>query len=247
MRDPIEGQERKTRGPLTQWVRVHRPPTRLIVLTIGLVVFLVFLPPYLRTAFWSSLIFHKIQAGMLLIFILLAISLVWSTGQRLDTWAFLFFNIRGHRPIWLDRIMLGLTQIGSGIAAMGFAIVLFLAGDQLLSYRLILGTLTLWLVVELVKFLANRSRPNIRVAQMRIVGYQAPGRSFPSGHTSQVFFMASLLAQHFRAHVWFVGLLYAAALLVGVTRLYVGAHYPRDVLAGAMLGSVWGLLGEMIL
>jgi PAP2 superfamily len=31
--------------------------------------------------------------------------------------------------------------------------------------------------------------------------------------------------------------------VVGITRIYVGAHYPRDVLAGAILGSAWGLLG----
>jgi membrane-associated phospholipid phosphatase len=41
-------------------------------------------------------------------------------------------------------------------------------------------------------------------------------------------------------------ILYALALLVGITRMYVGAHYPRDVLAGAILGSAWGLLGALI-
>ena len=41
-------------------------------------------------------------------------------------------------------------------------------------------------------------------------------------------------------------MLYATALLVGITRMYVGAHYPRDVLAGAILGSAWGLLGVLI-
>jgi membrane-associated phospholipid phosphatase len=38
----------------------------------------------------------------------------------------------------------------------------------------------------------------------------------------------------------------AAGLLVGITRMYVGAHYPRDVLAGAILGSAWGLLGVLV-
>jgi len=125
-------------------------------------------------------------------------------------------------------------------------LVLFLSNDRLLSYELILGTLTLWLVVELMKFVVHRSRPYIRLAQARIVGYRNTGRSFPSGHTSQVFFMATLMAQHFLPTVWVVFLLYAAALLVGITRMYVGAHYPRDVLAGAILGSAWGLLGVIV-
>jgi membrane-associated phospholipid phosphatase len=41
-------------------------------------------------------------------------------------------------------------------------------------------------------------------------------------------------------------LLYTIAFLVGITRMYIGAHYPRDVLAGAILGSIWGLLGVIL-
>ncbi len=58
--------------------------------------------------------------------------------------------------------------------------------------------------------------------------------------------MATLLVGYFSPGFWTVGLLYATALLVGVTRMYVGAHYPRDVLAGAILGSAWGLLGGIV-
>ena len=180
---------------------------------------------------------------MLLIFSLVAISLVWSAGQRLDAWVFLSINLRGRRPIWLDRIMLGFTQLGSGLGTVVIGPVLFLAGERLLAYELVLGTLTLWLVVELVKFIVRRSRPFIRLTQARIVGYRARGRSFPSGHTSQSFFIATLIVQHFHAGVAAAILLYTIALLVAVTRMYVGAHYPRDVLAGAILGSAWGLLG----
>ena len=183
---------------------------------------------------------------MLLVFSLLAVSLVWSAGQRLDVWAFLFFNLRGSRPVWLDRTMLGFTQIGSGFAALAIGLILFLTGDRLVAYELILGTLTLWIVVELVKALVRRSRPFIRVTEAHIVGYRAVGRSFPSGHTSQAFFMATLLASHFHLSAWVVFLLYAIALIVGFTRMYVGAHYPRDVLAGAILGSAWGLLGVLV-
>jgi membrane-associated phospholipid phosphatase len=142
--------------------------------------------------------------------------------------------------------MLGFSQIGSGITALGIALVLFLAGNRLLSYKLLLGTLTLWLVVELLKFLVHRSRPFVRLVQARIVGYPAIGQSFPSGHTSQAFFMATLMAQHLHSSVWVIFLLYTAASLVGITRMYVGAHYPRDVLAGAILGSAWGLLGAIV-
>ena len=115
-----------------------------------------------------------------------------------------------------------------------------------MAYEFILGSLTLWLMVELLKVLVRRSRPSFRVTQARIVGLRALGRSFPSGHTSQAFFTATLIAPYFHPGGWAVILLYTIALLVGVTRMYVGAHYPRDVLAGAILGSAWGLLGALV-
>jgi membrane-associated phospholipid phosphatase len=228
------------------WARQHLPLIRMVCLISGLVIFLVLLPASMRAVFWDGLSSHLILAGMLLIFSLLELSLLWSVGQDLDTWIFLVFNVRGARPIWLDQIMLGFTQIGSGFAVLGIALLLFLFKDRLLSYELVLGTLTLWLVVELVKFLVHRGRPFIQIVEARIVGYRAVGRSFPSGHTSQAFFMATLMVQHFHANVWLVLVLYTGALLVGITRIYVGAHYPRDVLAGAMLGSAWGLLGVIV-
>lgn len=183
---------------------------------------------------------------MTLGFSLLALSLLWSTGQRMDTWTFLFFNLRGGHPPWLDGLMWGFTQIGNGIIIVALALILFLAGDHLLAYGLILGALTLWLVVELVKALVRRRRPFILLTQARIVGRRAGGRSFPSGHTSQAFFMATLSAGYFHVGIWAVCLLYAIALVVGITRMYVGAHYPRDVLAGAILGSAWGLLAGIV-
>ena len=233
-------------GRLTLWVSLNRPLAWLVALTAGLVLFLAWLPTYVRMFFWHGLQAEPILASMTLGFSLLALSLLWSTGQRIDTWTFLLFNFRGGHPLWLDRLMWGFTQIGNGIVIAVLAVILFLAGDHLLAYGLILGALTLWLVVELVKALVHRRRPFIWLTQARIVGHRANGRSFPSGHTSQAFFMATLMAGYFHAGVWAVCLVYAIALLVGITRIYVGAHYPRDVLAGAILGSAWGLLGGIV-
>jgi membrane-associated phospholipid phosphatase len=250
--DPQNGKSLPEDKVLNSWrrsirvLRVYRPVAWLVLLATSLVVFLAWMPSQMRMIIWQGLSARGILSSMLLVFSILAVSLVWSAGQRLDVWAFLVFNLRGPRPVWLDRMMLGFTQIGSGISALAIGLFLFLAGDRLVAYEIILGTLTLWIVVELVKALVRRSRPFIRVTQARIVGYRAGGRSFPSGHTSQAFFMATLMARHFHASLWVVFLLYAIALLVGITRMYVGAHYPRDVLAGAILGIAWGLLGVLV-
>jgi len=241
----------KTKPPtvwsrFTNWANQHQPIVRLVIIAVVMIVFLLILPAYIKTYFWHGLQSHRVLAVMLSIFILLGISLVWSAGQRLDTRVFLLLNLRGSRPRWLDRLMLIITQAGSGFFALGLALLLYLLGPRLLGYELMLGTLSLWMVVEIVKFMVNRSRPFIRLTQTRVLGLRAIGRSFPSGHTSQAFFMATLITQHYHINILAASVLYILAVMVGITRMYVGAHYPRDVLAGAILGSVWGFLGVIV-
>jgi len=215
-------------------------------ITVFLVLFLILMPDYMRVHLWSILKAQRTLVYMVFIFSLVAVSLVWSTGQRIDVWVFMYFNMRGRRPPYVDWMMLGFTQIGNGIFAMVIAFILFLGVNHMLAYELVLGTLTLWLVVELIKVIIHRTRPYIKLEGIRIVGSRASGQSFPSGHTSQSFFMATLLLHYYQAGVFVWVVLYAIALLVGITRIYVGMHYPRDVLGGAILGTAWGLLGVIV-
>jgi membrane-associated phospholipid phosphatase len=212
----------------------------------GLVLFAVGIPASARTALVQAIAAQPFVAGMLLTFGLLALSLLWSGGQRLDAWAFLYINVHGRRPLWLDRAMLGITQLGSAFAPLLLALGMFAAGRTGLAYELLLGSLALALTVELAKIIFRRSRPFVRLAQARVVGYRARGRSFPSGHTSQAFYLAAVLLEHFHLGLAAAVILYVLAGMVAVTRMYIGAHYPRDVLAGAILGSVWGLLGVIL-
>lgn len=211
-----------------------------------LLLFLVLTRYHLWIDLWSALKAQGILVCMVLIFILTAISLVWSTGQSIDVWVFMYFNMRGKRAPWLDWLMLGYTQIGSGIFAMGIAVILFFGVNHLLAYKFTFGALMLWLVVELMKVLINRTRPYIKLNSIRIIGSRASGYSFPSGHTSQSFFIATLVPYYFHVGVVAILVLYVMALLVGITRIYVGMHYPRDVLGGAILGTAWAILGVIV-
>ena len=186
---PPGAQRRGAWGRLALWVSLNRPFAWLVGITAGLILFLAWLPSAVRLFFWHRLQAQPVLASMTLGFSLLALSLLWSAGQRMDVWAFLFVNLRGRHPPWLDRVMGAFTQIGNGLVIAVLALIFFLIGDHLLAYGIILGALTLWLVVELVKALVHRGRPFIRLTQARIVGRRAIGRSFPRGHTSQAFFM----------------------------------------------------------
>ena len=229
-----------------EWFRRINSVYWVIALSILLAIALILMPGYLWEYYWRSIRGQKQLLVLILLFSLVAVSLVWKTGQRLDVWAFKVFNLRGRRERWLDWAMLALTQLGTGVFAMGVAIIFFLTVNHTLAYEVVLGTLSLWLVVELMKTLICRTRPYIKLTDTRIVGSRAGGHSFPSGHTSQSFFLAALISHYHQFDIsgWLI--LYSVALLVGITRMYVGMHYPRDVLGGAALGTAWGLFGMIV-
>lgn len=226
---------------LALWAEFRRAIIILLLL-IALVVFYSVLAPETRSSLVRGLFANRVLVILLLSLTLLMLSLLFSSGQRLDAWIFLLFNLRGARPLWLDRFMWGFTQIGNGAVGILLAGFIYLSGLRAMGVQLLAGILTLWLVVEVVKALVERRRPFIVLEGTRIIGWRERGLSFPSGHTAQTFFMTTLLVQYLHLNALLIGLVYLAAVLVGFTRVYVGAHYPRDVLAGAILGSVWGLL-----
>jgi len=211
-------------------------------LAVMLIFILVYLPRETVTALLRGFFAQRLLVTLLLLFCLVTLSLLWSVGQRLDTWIFLFFNIRGNRPAWLDFAMIGVTQVGNGVLAFALAGFFYLSGLRRLALLTILGVLTLWLVVETVKALTIRARPFISLSNTRVLGWKERGMSFPSGHTAQTFFLAAFFSHAFQFSPWWTTGLYIVAVFVGFTRVYVGVHYPRDVVAGAILGSVWGII-----
>jgi membrane-associated phospholipid phosphatase len=223
----------------------NRRPIFLAVLLIGLVLFFVWLPVGARASLSAAL---KAQRGLLLLlflFALVTLSLIWSAGQRLDSRVFRLINMRGY-PRWLDRFMWLATQAGNMLAAFLAAFIFLILNYHRLATEIIFGSLTLWLLVEMIKALSDRDRPFLSLDKTRVVGWREKGDSFPSGHTTQIFFLMTLFIHYFQLRLGESFALYAVAALVGFTRIYVGAHYPRDVAAGVVLGSVWGMLAIMV-
>jgi undecaprenyl-diphosphatase len=138
---------------------------------------------------------------------------------------------------FLDQVLPWLTYLGSH-----FAVILFILLSWILTkQRRILRHLVLLYAVQSaviygLKFLIQRQRPFLFL-EMASKLSKGPGEifdpSFPSAHSGFSFMMATLLSFWFpRYRIIF----YIAAAFIGWTRIYLGVHYPTDVVAGALLG-----------
>ena len=92
------------------------------------------------------------------------------------------------------------------------------------------------IITPAIKSLAGRSRPS---QTERNYVFGEDGASFPSGHATQAFAVASVIAEHYDSR-WVDILVYGVAGLVGYARIAHQAHFTSDVLAGAIIGIAVG-------
>lgn len=114
-----------------------------------------------------------------------------------------------------------------------FAMIAAVEGSWLFVQRALLAfAIEIPLFIGL-KHTLRRSRPRSRPT-IRPVITPADTFSFPSGHSTAAFLFAALIVASFP--LW-TSAVYLWALLVGVSRVALGVHFPSDVLAGALLGT----------
>ncbi len=114
---------------------------------------------------------------------------------------------------------------------------------RMAAWRLILAVALAYLLVDgVIKPVIGRARPFDVVADARLIDQRPVTSSFPSGHTAAAVagaLAAGRLFPRARPAWWLL------AVGIALSRVYVGAHWPTDVLAGAVLGLAvgWWVLG----
>lgn len=142
----------------------------------------------------------------------------------------------------LDFIMPPITYLGSTIFSAIFTLLAILNPNKTIHSLGIKTLLTLAIssfISRLVKESVNRIRPFIKISNLNIKKIGIDEYSFPSGHTTAAFSIA-VTSSLFYPNIAIAGIVLASC--VGVSRIYLGVHYPTDVLAGTFLGSITSFL-----
>lgn len=151
------------------------------------------------------------------------------------------------RQPWLDPIVSVYTKLGDhGLLWIALCILMLLwpktrraglAGACALLMSLLFTNI-------LLKPLVERTRPWLVIEGLLPLVTERDPNSFPSGHTSAAFSCAAAWLATL-PKTWCKALALTAALLMGLSRLYVGVHFPSDVLCGALVGALCGWIGAM--
>ncbi len=156
----------------------------------------------------------------------------------------LFLAVNGLQGNHLaDRFFLAVTDLGSFWLAATLPLLLLFVLHRRKALRPVLCALVLGLPLAFVSHFAKtrvgRLRPSVSVVGAKVFGPHLENFSFPSGHALTVFAVFGFLWVMDRrlAYVWL-----PVAVLVCLSRVYLGVHFPSDVLAGAAIGFALAFL-----
>lgn len=133
-----------------------------------------------------------------------------------------------YRPSW------AIMQFGTLGAAPAAAGVAWLAHDRELAGQLLAGGTGTWVLSKVVKRMVRRPRPAKLMSGTRCRGAEAAGLGYLSGHAGVAVALAAAAVPHLGSGCRAVVL--GAVPMVGLSRMYVGAHLPLDIAGGAALG-----------
>jgi undecaprenyl-diphosphatase len=151
-------------------------------------------------------------------------------------------------PSWLPEVARDITSLG-GYTVLGLAVVavgsfLWLCRAHKTALFLLVAAVAGVAICQIAKMAFARPRPDV-VPHLAEVN----SASFPSGHSmmSAVVYLtlaaiAAAVVESYRLKLYLLGVALVLTVLVGCSRVYLGVHYPTDVLAGWMLGLAWAFL-----
>ena len=173
---------------------------------------------------------------------LFPLTTITTASYGLDESLFRAINLAGTNAV-LDLLMAFFSAIALPYVLPFLALPLWWKGRRELAFDLLVLLVVVIVVTEALKYAIDRPRPCDVLPGVKLL---APADcaaevdpAFPSGHASRIFAVAALLSLAFK---WSVRVgSFAVAILTGMSRIYLGVHWPSDVLGGAVLGVALAL------
>lgn len=164
--------------------------------------------------------------------------------EQFDKGILFFFNQSIKNGLF-DFFFPLITKLGSYKIVFLLGIVIFLTGwfvknhkMKFVGFAIFLSTGISTILVFLLKHFIDRPRPYMTYQEVIAMGQKVTS-SFPSSHAAVAMALAFILSHFYKK---FSFLFYALAILIGISRMYMGLHYPTDVLAGFGFGYAFGVL-----
>ncbi|MFA6098348.1 MAG: phosphatase PAP2 family protein [Patescibacteria group bacterium] len=182
-----------------------------------------------KSGSWYFRIATLIAAAMFFIVLVLI-----AHTRHLSSAEISIFHFINGTSINLGKVAVIFMLLGSALGALMFGIFSIIIKSKKLFYSVLIGSILSGLVTELLKILINRPRPSGLIENVIVRGTGISDPGFPSGHTALATFLALVTApfipKKYRTFLW----LYI--FLIAIGRVYMGLHFPTDVLGGFFLG-----------
>ena len=143
-------------------------------------------------------------------------------------------NLAGDSEL-LDLIMLSFTLLGVSYVIVLICIPFWLRGKKEASFDVVVLVILATVLAELIKLIVDRQRPSLELSDVNTI-LSATGPSFPSGHATRAFAVALFVCVTESRRIGAVAVVVAS--LISISRVFLGVHWPSDVLAGAILGTL---------
>ena len=166
--------------------------------------------------------------------------------MNIDLYLFNLINGLAGRWAWLDYLAMFFAQYFEYFLLL--ALLLFLATGfkkywKMVLEALISATVARFVLMEIIRWLWFRPRPFVAGNFIPLINQSSKEASFPSGHASFYFALSTVIyCYNKKAGIIF----YIASFLIVISRVFVGVHWPSDILAGAVLGVLVAWLGYKI-
>lgn len=206
---------------------------------------------------FTTLVMIVSATSALLFFIKVADEVIEGDTGKIDLMIIKWLRVDGNLfdplgPIWVEDFARDITALGSppvlGLFVLITTIFLVLIGQRYLALFLLISSVGGTFVVTILKNLFGRARPNLMPD-----GIYVYTESFPSGHAmiSAVVYLTlgaliARLVPKITLKLYIMSIAMTLTGLVGFSRVYLGAHWPTDVLAGWAVGAAWALGGGAI-